>query len=149
MADKQRKTGLGVDVFFPAPREDVLPMSPTRSDRAKPTNPPMGERGEEELPAPSNSMNGKAETEVPREATEMGVDRAEHGTEQNMVKLTVMVSQDIFDQLEELKHRERRRLRREGGERGRNWRRQVTITQFVDVALAEFLMKKGFKSRIP
>jgi hypothetical protein len=62
-----------------------------------------------------------------------------------MVKLTVMISQDYFDRLEELKRRERQRLREEGGEKSKNWRQQVTITTFIHQALAEFFARKGVK----
>jgi hypothetical protein len=55
-----------------------------------------------------------------------------------------MIGQDQFDQLEELKRRERQRLRQE---KGKNWRKEVTITSFVNQALDEFLARVGSKAR--
>ncbi len=141
MADKPRKTGLGVDVFFPAPREEVKP-SPlhTTQSTPEPTRMAEDEEGREMASAPAPA--GPSES---RHATGRSSKSEKPAEGPKLIKLTVMVSREKFDQLEELKQRERRRRRDEGGERGHNWRRQVTITQFIDEALAEFLAKKGFK----
>lgn len=138
--EKKRKTGLGVDVFFaPAPGEEVQPPTETTEQPVSlPATPPQPEeKGPERYPKPKEARA------VRKKAPKTEEPPTNEAGKPAMVKLTVMIRQDYFDRLEELKRRERRRLREQGEEK--NWRQRVTITTFIHQALEEFFAKRGFK----
>lgn len=142
MEQKKRKTGLGVDVFFPPPPEGAEVVAPTQPATEEPatamaTSPKVA-RGAVEL----GSVPTKPSARKPaRRIRAEEKPRSRKVSEAATVKLTVMIGQDQFDQLEELKRRERQRLRKIR-EKGKPWRKDVTITHFVNQALTDFLAKR-------
>ncbi len=155
MASDKRKTGLGVDVFFPSGQVQTGDVEKTTEAGEHKKENPSPEAIPSSPPSQAVVSQNPKQSVVPspvRQAKKKTIEAKRKDEEQpampqatQTIKLTVMVDADKFDQLEELKRQERRRLRAAGGEAGRNWRQQVTITYFIDQALAEFLAKKGFK----
>ncbi len=141
---RKKDSGLGMEVFFPPSTEESsqkkveamggekepgTPEQVTEKPRENPSHKRTITKGSTPGDKRTGRKTGMARSEGQRQSKEK---------QRSRLKLTVMVEQDKFDQLEELKLAERRRLRESGEE---NWR--VTITQFVDEALEEFLARKG------
>ena len=141
---RKKDSGLGMEVFFPPSTEESNQREIEAAVGEKePGTPEQATEKPREKTSQKRTSTRESNPDGKRTVRETGMTRSEERSRSkeeqiSKVKLTVMVEQDKFDQLEELKLAERRRLR-ESGEG--NWR--VTITQFVDEALEEFLARKG------
>lgn len=124
-----RKTGLGADIFFAPPPAEI-------------------KRGVEKKLKAEGSVSNPLEESKP-ETTPLILPaptiRIAPPAFEKFVKLTVMIPQDQYDRLEDLKQKERRRLRRAAGPFPRNWRQKVTVTRFVDEAIDDFLKKMDLR----
>ncbi len=146
MADeKKRKTGLGMDAFFP-PSQGTAEAAP---------QPPAPETVSVATPLaapPVVSPKPAIQPETKLHKTERKIfvraiaaePQPKNAGRIAAVKLTAMIRQDQLEGLEELKDRERKR-RRQGGET--NYRQAVTVTKFVIEALDDLLVKKGIHKR--
>lgn len=172
MADKKRKTGLGIDAFFSPPVEaPVMASAETAASvelkALEVSQPPEPEEKDVttavriKAPAPQKVKPAAANKAPARKPAAKTKPRAlqrvqpvakdekpapepseEKAEKLPTVKLTLMLSEERFAQLEARKLSERAR-RQKAGER--KFRKAVTITSLVDQALAAYLAKPARK----
>jgi hypothetical protein len=171
VADKKRKTGLGIDAFFSPPVETpaassgtLASVEPAAVEVSQPPKPkgkamittvrvkasaPQKAKPAAAKKAPAQKPATKVKSRSPKRAQpvvqepEPAVEKtAETTAKLETVKLTIMLSEERFAQLEARKLSERVR-RQKAGEK--KYRKAVTITSLVDQALAAYLAKPARK----